>query len=171
MVLLALPRADHLLIERDRGQFAPSRRRRMMANVRAEQPSAELLIPGSAAQPRIVSKAKIRLNSRKYVRSFKGIICADISEFESYMPRHAVEITAQITRIRSRAARIDIRTTLLQRVASETRAGEGRRLDGRFRLLPGSRGAARPAVDTPHEQISGQIAAEASWQGERHTRH
>jgi ABC transporter substrate binding protein len=43
------------------------------------------------------------------VRSFKGIICADISEFESYMPRHAVEITAQIPRIRSRAARIDIR--------------------------------------------------------------
>jgi hypothetical protein len=41
--------------------------------------------------------------------------------FESHMPRHAVEITAQITRIRSRAARIDIRTTLLQRVASETR--------------------------------------------------
>jgi hypothetical protein len=36
MVLLALPPADHLLIERDRGQFVPSRRRRMMANVRAE---------------------------------------------------------------------------------------------------------------------------------------
>src|SRR5439155_13038247 len=35
------------------------------------------------------------------------------------------------------------------------RAGERRRLDGRFRLLPGSRGAARPAVDAPHEQISG----------------
>src|SRR5438445_4176208 len=31
-----LPPADHLLIERDRGQFVPSRRRRMMANVRAE---------------------------------------------------------------------------------------------------------------------------------------
>ena len=30
----ALPPADHLLIERDRGQFVPSRRRRMMANVR-----------------------------------------------------------------------------------------------------------------------------------------
>jgi hypothetical protein len=37
MVLLALPPADHLLIERDRGQFVPSRRRRMMANVRAER--------------------------------------------------------------------------------------------------------------------------------------
>jgi hypothetical protein len=29
IVLLALPPADHFLIERDRGQFAPSRRRRM----------------------------------------------------------------------------------------------------------------------------------------------
>jgi len=37
MVLLALPPADHLLNERDRGQFVPSRRRRMMANVRAER--------------------------------------------------------------------------------------------------------------------------------------
>src|SRR6266478_4105383 len=37
MVLLALPPADYLLIERDRGQFVPSRRRRMMANVRAER--------------------------------------------------------------------------------------------------------------------------------------
>jgi len=33
----ALPPADHLLIERDRGQFVPSRRRRMMANVRVER--------------------------------------------------------------------------------------------------------------------------------------
>jgi hypothetical protein len=52
MVLLALPPADHLLIERDRGQFVPSRRRRMMANVGAErllkipvEPSPELRIP------------------------------------------------------------------------------------------------------------------------------
>jgi hypothetical protein len=52
MVLLALPPADHLLIERDRGQFVPSRRRRMMANVRAEgllkipvEPSPELRPP------------------------------------------------------------------------------------------------------------------------------
>jgi hypothetical protein len=48
----ALPPADHLLIERDRGQFVPSRRRRMMANVRVERllkipakPSPELRIP------------------------------------------------------------------------------------------------------------------------------
>ena len=90
MVLLALPLADHLLIERDRGQFVPSRRRRMMANVRAgrllkipAEPSPELRIPGAAAQTRMVSKARIRLDSRKSMRSFKEIICGDISDFES----------------------------------------------------------------------------------------
>jgi hypothetical protein len=45
----ALPPADHLLIERDRGQFVPSRRRRMMANVELllkipAEPSPELRI-------------------------------------------------------------------------------------------------------------------------------
>ena len=91
MVLLALPPADHLLIERDRGQFVPSRRRRMMANTRAErllkipaEPSPELRIPGTAAQARLVSVAKIRLDPRKSTRLFKGIICDDVSEFESY---------------------------------------------------------------------------------------
>src|SRR5262249_61352110 len=54
------------------------------------EPSPELRIPNAAAQTRIVSKARIRLDSRKSVRSFKGIICVDISEFESYMPSHAV---------------------------------------------------------------------------------
>src|SRR5262249_8870367 len=56
MALLALPPADHLLIERDRGQFVPSRRRRMIANVRAErllkipaEPSPELRIPGAVS--------------------------------------------------------------------------------------------------------------------------
>src|SRR6266404_410771 len=146
MVSLALPPADHLLIERDRGQFVPSRRRRMMANVRVErllkipaEPSPELLISGAAAQTRvvsmagirlgsgesaqarlvspaqaslprswptpelripnapaqtrIVSKARIRLDSGKSVRSFKAIICVDISEFESHMPSHAVGLS------------------------------------------------------------------------------
>ena len=97
MVLLALPPADHLLIERDRGQFVPSRRRRVMANVRAErllktpaEPGPELRIAGAAAQTRVVSMAKIRLDRRKSTRLFKGIICHDISEFESHMPSHAV---------------------------------------------------------------------------------
>src|SRR5436190_23980299 len=43
-----LPPADHLLNERDRGQFVPSRRRRMMANVRAER---LLKIPAEPAAP------------------------------------------------------------------------------------------------------------------------
>src|SRR6266478_766316 len=66
----ALPPADHLLIERDRGQFVPSRQRRMMANVRAErllkipaEPSPELRIPNAAAQMRLVSMAGIRLRA------------------------------------------------------------------------------------------------------------
>src|SRR5260221_12538312 len=50
----------------------------------------ELRIPNAAAQTRIVSKGRIRLDSGKSVRSFKGIICFDIAEFESYMPSHAV---------------------------------------------------------------------------------
>src|SRR5439155_18025755 len=97
MVLLALPPADHLLIERDRGQFVPSRRRRMMANVRAErllkspaEPSPELRIPGAAAQTRVISLAAIRLGSWESARAFKGIICDDISEFESHMPSQPV---------------------------------------------------------------------------------
>src|ERR671934_2981025 len=97
MVLLALTPADHLLSERDRGQFVPSRRRRMMANVRAErllkipaEPTPELRIPGAAAQTRVVSLAGIRLGSWESARIFKGIICDDVSEFESHMPSQAV---------------------------------------------------------------------------------
>ncbi len=51
---------------------------------------AELRIAGAAAQTRMVSVAKIRLDPRKSVRLFKGIICDDISEFESHMPSQAV---------------------------------------------------------------------------------
>ena len=50
----------------------------------------ELRITGAAAQTRMVSVARIRLVSRKSTRLFKDIICDDISEFESYMPSHAV---------------------------------------------------------------------------------
>ena len=70
----------------------------MMANVRAErllkipaEPSPELRIPGAAAQMRVVSVAGIRLDPPKSTRLFKGIICDDISEFESHMPSHAVQ--------------------------------------------------------------------------------
>jgi len=51
---------------------------------------SELRITGAAAQTRMVSVARIRLVSRKSTRLFKGIICDDISEFESHMPSHAV---------------------------------------------------------------------------------
>src|SRR5262249_49788743 len=51
-------------------------------------------IPNAAAQTRIVSKARTRLDSRKSMRSFKEIICDDISEFESHMPSHAVSLRA-----------------------------------------------------------------------------
>src|SRR5262249_14377884 len=50
----------------------------------------ELRFPHAAAQTRIVSVARIRLDSRKSVRPFKGIFCDDISEFESHMPSQAV---------------------------------------------------------------------------------
>ena len=52
---------------------------------------AQLRITGAAAQTRMVSVARIRLVSRKSTRLFKGIICDDISEFESHMPSQAVE--------------------------------------------------------------------------------
>src|SRR6266516_4429026 len=66
-------------------------------------PTPELRIPNAAAQTRIVSKARIRLDSCKSVRSFKGIICVDISEFESYMPSHAVGLS-QVRSPRNRHA-------------------------------------------------------------------
>jgi len=46
-----------------------------------------------ADQMRIVSVARIRLDSHKFMRAFKGIICDDISEFESHMPSHAVGLS------------------------------------------------------------------------------
>ena len=50
----------------------------------------ELRITRAAAQTRMVSVARIRPVSRKSTRLFKGIICDDISEFESCLPSHAV---------------------------------------------------------------------------------
>jgi hypothetical protein len=53
----------------------------------------ELRISNAAAQTRIVSKARIRLDHRKSVQPFKGIFCDDISEFESSHPSHAVGLS------------------------------------------------------------------------------
>jgi hypothetical protein len=61
---------------------------RVLAEIPGTRP--ELRPRTAAAQTRIVSVARIRLDPRKSVRPFKGIICRDISEFESYMPRQAV---------------------------------------------------------------------------------
>src|SRR5205807_1884196 len=46
--------------------------------------------PSGAAQTRIVSAARIRLDPPKSTRLFKGLICGDICEFESSHPSHAV---------------------------------------------------------------------------------
>ena len=50
------------------------------------EPTPELRVPNAAAQTRIVSEARMRLDSRKSVQTFKAIICVDISEFESSHP-------------------------------------------------------------------------------------
>jgi hypothetical protein len=47
----------------------------------------------SAARARKVSDAPISLNRRKFVQYFKGIICDDISEFESCRPSQSVRAT------------------------------------------------------------------------------
>jgi len=68
----------------------------MMASVRPRllktpaEPSPELRISAAAAQTRVVSLAGIRLGSWESARAFKGIVCDDISEFESYMPSQPV---------------------------------------------------------------------------------
>src|SRR6266550_4840622 len=95
MVLLVWPPAEHLWIGRNRGQFAPydAARWPLRRTTLAEDPGStrpERHFPSGAAQTRVVSAARIRLDPRKSVRSYKGIIYGDISEFESYMPSHAV---------------------------------------------------------------------------------
>jgi hypothetical protein len=76
----------------------------------------ELRITGAAAQTRMVSVARIRLGSCESARAFKGIICDDVSEFESYMPSHSVGLSqvlsprnrhAQAICLLGRFARID----------------------------------------------------------------
>ena len=59
----------------------------------------ELRLPTAAAQTRIVSGARIRLDLRKSARPFKGIIFPDVSEFESYMPSHAVGSLLPMSRV------------------------------------------------------------------------
>jgi hypothetical protein len=64
--------------------------------------------------------ARIRLDSRKSVRSFKGIICADISEFESRMPSHAV-VSSEPLECAENSIRPDISATLRKQVPNPQR--------------------------------------------------
>src|SRR5262249_55218191 len=77
LVLLNWPPPGHLWIgTKSRHVLLPQR----VTNARASIPAE------TAAQTRIVSADRIRLDPWKSVRPFKGIFCHDISEFESYMP-------------------------------------------------------------------------------------
>jgi hypothetical protein len=89
---------------------ASSQRCRSMTNVCARTPrnagtGPELRIPGAAAQTGMLSGARIQPDSRKSVRVFKGIICDDISEFESHMPSQAVPSLSDISGLRNCAPR------------------------------------------------------------------
>src|SRR6516162_595921 len=84
MVLLDWPPPDHLGIGRKRGNSCQRKHPAAILAVGSSYP------PTVAAQTRIVSAAEIRLDHRKSVRPFKGRSCNNISEFESYMPSHAV---------------------------------------------------------------------------------
>ena len=112
---------NDLLIERDRGQIVPSRRRRMMASVRPRllktpaEPSPELRISAAAAQTRVVSLAGIRLGSWESARAFKGIVCDDISgssftcpAMQSGLCRPCQVCTAAIGRRPSRVDNADL---------------------------------------------------------------
>src|SRR5262249_4096652 len=54
----------------------------------------ELRLPAPAAQTRIVSVPTVWLVARESAQFFTRIIFPDISEFESYMPSHAVDLSA-----------------------------------------------------------------------------
>ena len=84
MVLLDWPPPDHLGIGRKRGNSCQRKHPAAILAVGSSYP------PTVAAQTRTVSAAGIRLDHRKSVRPFKGRFCNNISEFESYMPCHAV---------------------------------------------------------------------------------
>src|SRR5262249_28210269 len=82
MLLLNWPPPDQLLI-------APQLLR--LINTRARHPGTRR----AAFPQRHSSKAnnlcaRIRLDPPKSLRPFKGIICADVSEFESHMPSQPV---------------------------------------------------------------------------------
>ena len=152
MVLLVWPPAEHLWIGRNRGPIRASQRCRSMANVGAERllkipgrHEARRHFPSGAAQTRIVSAARIRLDSWKSLRTFKGIICGDISEFESSMGSQPVRSPplfagglSKSPRLRTiqRSPSVDIRRIFVP--ADRHRGGlQGRPADApRWRISP-----------------------------------
>src|SRR5260221_12486105 len=87
MVLLDWPPPDHLWIGTKSRQFLPSQPCSSMTFGRARTPSR--------VSPRRSSNAnglcgQNSAGSGESVRLSKGIFCDDVSEFESYMPSHAV---------------------------------------------------------------------------------
>jgi hypothetical protein len=89
--ILSFPKTRSGRIRAVKGEIKHHRMARL-TNDRLEPCRArpELHLPSPAAQTRIVSVARIRLDFWKSVRSFKGLFCDDISGFESYHPRQAV---------------------------------------------------------------------------------
>src|SRR5256886_13215308 len=90
MVLLVWPPAEHLWIGRNRGQFAPydAARWPLRRTTLAEDPGStrpERHFPSGAAQTRVVSAARIRLDPRKSVRSYKGIIYGDMPSLSHFL--------------------------------------------------------------------------------------
>src|SRR5262249_23679236 len=97
MVLLALPPADHLLIERDprpiRAFSATPHDGQRPCRTLAEDPGRtqpRAAYPRRCSSNAVVSMVGIRLGSWESAPAFKGIICHDISEFESSLPSQPV---------------------------------------------------------------------------------
>lgn len=83
---------------------APAQERLLRSGTRPE-----LRLLDAAAQTRIVCVAGIRLDSRKSVRPLKGIICPDISEFESHMLSQPVPVSRGSVRFAKIRAAFDRR--------------------------------------------------------------
>src|SRR5262245_47667333 len=89
----------------------------------------ELRLPNPVAQTRNSLCRRFRLDSRKSVRPFKGIICDDVSEFESCTPSQAVpSLPANVGKHRSNGVvpRSDLQPKRrLCRTATGRRAKQG----------------------------------------------
>jgi len=72
---------------------------------------------------RIVSGAEFRLDSRKSVQPFNGMICADVSEFESHMPSHAVGLFERCN-VEFRIATDEVEVTRSRMSASPPQSGQ-----------------------------------------------